>query len=44
MLILFKMGLLGDAHGWGDMNLPHTSYNDKTGHSYNLPKEELTNV
>ena len=29
------MDFLGAAHGWG---ASHTSYNDKTWHSYTLPK------
>ena len=42
----FRMDLFGVAHGWGrqkgspTQNLSNKSYNDKTWHSYTLPKRD----
>ena len=48
-LTLFRMGIFGAAHGWGGewqkgQNLSHLCYNDGTGHSYTLAKEDPKNI
>ena len=50
ILILFKIGLFGDAYGWvgqkgrPSLNLSHISYKYKTWYSYTLPKEDRKHI
>ena len=45
---IFNRVFFGAAHGWGwgQRNPPpsHISYNDKTWHSYALPREDPKNI
>ena len=50
ILTAFRMGFFRTADGWvgqwggAKRKICHTSYNDKTCHSYTLPKEDPKNV